>query len=66
MWSKRDILIFLAGAQVFHTFSHIVIALTQTLPINILGWNYTQHINIYMTLINLVVAVWLLWLAKKA
>lgn len=65
MWSKRDILMFLAGAQVFHTFSHIVIAFTHTLPINIFGWHYTQQTNLYMTIINFVVAAGLLWWAQK-
>jgi hypothetical protein len=56
---------FFAGAQLFHTLGHVVIALTHTLPIHIFGWNYTQHTNAYITLVNLAVAVWLVWWAQK-
>lgn len=65
MWSKKEIVIFCAGAQAFHTLSHIIISMTGTLPIHVFGMIVTQQFNLYAIIINAVVTVGLLWWSSK-
>ena len=65
MWSKKEILIFLAGAQTFHTLSHIIIALTDTLPIKFWSITWTQQLNLIAITMNFIVMLGLLWWAAK-
>lgn len=61
MCSKRDTLIFLAGAQTFHTLSHIIINFTDTLPIKFFSIMWTQQLNVFAIILNALVAVGLFW-----
>ena len=57
----RDIIIFLTGAQAFHTLGHILIRFTHTLPIKVCGINWTQKLNNFAVVINLLITVALFW-----
>lgn len=65
MCSKRDVVIFVAGAEAFHTLSHLVLNFSNTLPINAFGMTWTQHLNLYAIAINIIITVALLWWASK-
>lgn len=62
---QYHLLIFLAGAQAFHTFSHIFIAFVGILPLHIYGIEYTQKLNLIVTIINCLILAVLLWWASK-
>ncbi len=61
MCTKRDALVFLAGAQVFHTISHVIINFTDTLPIKVFSITWTQQLNVLAIAINGLVTVGLFW-----
>jgi len=63
MWTTKEIFIFFAGAQAFHTLSHIFFALSGVLPIRFWGITWTQQSNLYAIIINGLITVVLLWLA---
>ena len=65
MCSKRDVIIFFAGAQVFHTLSHIILNFTDTLPINVFSITWTQQLNVAAIAINGLITVGLLWWSSK-
>lgn len=65
MISLRDVIIFLAGAQAFHTISHIAIGYLHILPIKIFGINWTQQLNLFAIIINAVITILLLWWVSK-
>lgn len=67
MFTKRDILIFLAGAEAFHTFSHIIIAYHRMLPMKLLKYvyiNWTAQFGPWLIMVNLLITVLLLWWAS--
>jgi len=61
MWSTRDIILFLAGAEAFHTLSHIVIAFSGLLPIKICSITWTKQLNVLGIVINALITAGLLW-----
>lgn len=61
----RDVVIFFAGAQFFHTISHIVLACVIQFPIHMNFMVLTSTFNFYAILFNAVVTVVLLWWARK-
>lgn len=65
MWSKKDILIFLAGAQTFHTLTHIILGMSNTLPIQFFSITWTTQLNIIAIVLNVIITVGLLWWAHK-
>lgn len=65
MWSKKEIIIFLAGAEAFHTLSHIAINLSGALPIHWFFITWDQQLNITAIIINAVVTLLLLWWSSK-
>lgn len=65
MWTKKDIIIFLAGAEAFHTLSHIVINFSGLLPITLFSITWTQSLNMLGIVINALITVGLLWWASK-
>lgn len=64
-WSKRDWLIFAAGAQAFHTFSHFILGISVSLPIQIVSFSFTQGYNLWTIIINGANTHLLLWLVSK-
>lgn len=64
-WSKRDWLIFAAGAQAFHTFSHFMLGVSGSLPIQVFSFSFTQEYNLWTIIINAATTLLLLWLASR-
>lgn len=65
MFSLKNILIFLAGAQFFHTLSHIVLPYFVKLPLETNVVSLTPSLNMWAIIINAVITVVLLWCATK-
>lgn len=65
MWSKREIIIFFTGAQAFHTLSHILIGMSDILPIKFIGINWTSKFNIYAIIINGIITLGLFYWAEQ-
>jgi len=66
MWSKKEILIFLAGAAVFHTLSHIFLPMVISLPMQVSFFTFTDQMNIFAIIVSAVIAIGLLWWADKS
>lgn len=65
MWSQKEIIIFLAGAQSFHTLTHIIINLTDMLPIKFCSINWTRQLNMAAIFINALITAGLFyWIYK--
>lgn len=65
MFSFRDFIIFLAGAEFFHTLSHIIMIFFVNLPLNIKFMTLTPTINLWAIVINAIITIALLWWATK-
>lgn len=65
MCSLRDVVIFLAGAEFFHTLSHIILPYFITLPINMNFIQFTPTLNYSAIVINALITIGLLWWACK-
>lgn len=65
MWSKKEILIFLTGAQTFHTLIHIIMSFSGTLPINFFFINWSFQLNLIGIIINALVTMALFWWVSK-
>lgn len=65
MFSKKQWVIFAAGAAAFHTLSHLVIQYSDTLPIQIYSFELTSQLNMMIILINAVITAGLLWWVSK-
>jgi hypothetical protein len=64
-WTTRDIFIFLAGAEAFHTLSHVLINVSGTLPITFFNITWTQQLNLLAIIINGAITIGLLiWAAR--
>lgn len=57
MWSKKEIIIFVAGAQTFHTLTHILINFTGTLPIKFFFINWTWGLNFIGIIVNILITI---------
>lgn len=66
MWSKRDTLIFLAGAFAFHAFSHLTMHFAHMLPVTFYGITLTYSLNLYATVASTLIAIVFLWWASRA
>lgn len=64
MYTTREFILLLAGAQTFHTVSHIIIMYTGTLPIKVCSFNWTKQSNLWAIIINAVITVALFWWAS--
>lgn len=63
MYSKRDLAIFSAGALASHTFSHIFIHISHTLPIRVFSYTFTAQMNVVAIILNALATVGMLYLA---
>lgn len=61
----RDVVIFLAGAQFFHTISHVLLPFFGLLPLNMKFMVLTSTVNVWAIVINGVITLLLLWWATK-
>ena len=65
MCSKKNIIVFFAGAEAFHTLGHIIIGMSGMLPIKFFSILWTQNLNIVGIIINAVITMGLLYWASK-
>jgi hypothetical protein len=63
--SKRDIVIFLAGAEFFHTIFRIVMPHVINFPIVLPFVVVTETMNNYAIGVNAVITILLLWYARR-
>ena len=63
----RDALVFFAGAEAFHTLSHVWLGLSGMLPMEIQfpSITITQDLNVFVIVVNALVTVGLLYGAKR-
>lgn len=65
MFSLKNVLIFFAGAEFFHTLSHILLPLFVELPLKTKVIHLTSTLNIWAIIINAIITLGLLWWATK-
>lgn len=65
MFSLKNVLIFFAGAEFFHTLSHILLPFFVKLPLETKIIYLTPTLNIWAIIINAIITLGLLWWAKK-
>lgn len=65
MWTKKEWIIFLAGAATLHTLTHISLQFTTILPINYFGIELTPQLNIYVSVISVIITAGLFWWAQS-
>lgn len=65
MCTKRDVLIFVAGAVFFHMLSHIMLPFIVPLPINMGFMILTKMMNMWIIVTNAVITLALLWFAGR-
>jgi hypothetical protein len=61
----KNILIFLAGAEFFHTFVHVMLAYVNRFPIDMKLTVLTSSLNIWGIIINGLITIGLLWWASR-
>lgn len=65
MFSLRDLVVFLAGVEFFHTVVHILLPHFIAFPIEMKHMAFTTSMNLWAIAINAVLTIALLWLAAK-
>ncbi|MFA6066487.1 MAG: hypothetical protein WC707_04895 [Candidatus Babeliaceae bacterium] len=66
MFSKKNIIMFFAGAEAFHTLAHIVVSRAGMLPIKFFSILWTQNMNLtWGILFNGVITIGLLYWASQ-
>lgn len=65
MFSFRDLIVFLAGAEFFHTLSHIILPFFITLPMDLKFIVLTNNMNMFAIIINAIITLLLLWWSYK-
>ncbi len=65
MFTTKELVIFFAGAEAFHTISHILIGYLHILPIKLFSITWTQQLNFWAIIINAVITALLLWWASR-
>ncbi len=65
MWSKREIIIFFAGAEAFHTLVHIFFSFAVQLPIQVFTISLTPQLNMFAIVLNLIITIGLIWWANS-
>lgn len=65
-WTNKEILIFLAGAEAFHTLTHVLIGFSGALPIKLFYINWTQQLNLLAVIINGALTIGLLLWASRS
>lgn len=65
MLKLRDVVIFIAGAEFFHTLTHIILPHFVTLPLDLKFMMFTPSLNIWAIVINAVITIALLWWASR-
>lgn len=65
MFSKRDIVIFFAGVEAFHAWTHLAFYLSGLLPLKIFSFILTPQLTLISAFINAVICLGLLYWASK-
>lgn len=65
MCTKRDVVIFLAGAATLHTICHIITPAIIPLPLHVLSFNFTAQMNMLAIVVNALIAIGLLYWAYR-
>lgn len=65
MWTKREHIIFWAGAFGFHTLSHVMIQFSSALPIQFWGITLTYNLNMFAIIGSTLITIALLWWASR-
>ena len=65
MLKLRDVVIFVAGAEFFHTLSHIILPYFITLPLDMKFMMFTPVWNVWAIIINAIITIILLWWAYR-
>ncbi len=65
MCKLRDIVIFVAGAEFFHTLSHIALPYIVPMPLHVFNMVLTYDTNMWIIGINTIITIALLWWASK-
>lgn len=61
----RDVVIFLAAAEFFHTLGHVVMSYVVNFPLDVKFMVMTSTMNNYAIGVNAIITVLLLWWAKN-
>lgn len=61
----KNILIFLAGAEFFHTFVHVMLAYVNQFPLDMKFIILTSTLNMWGIIINGLITIVLLWWASR-
>lgn len=64
-FSNKEWIIFFAGAEAFHTLSHILLGYLHVLPIKFFSITWTKQLNYLGIIINALITVGLLWWASR-
>ena len=65
MCSKRDSIVFLAGAAAFNTLIHLVLTISGTLPIRMFNMAIDKQFNMIAMVISAAITAGLVWWACK-
>jgi len=65
MWTKREVIIFLAGVEAFHTLSHLTLSVSGQLPMRVFGFTLTAGRNAWAIVVNAAITAALLWWAGR-
>ena len=65
MWTKREIVIFFAGFEAFHTLSHLALSVSGQLPIRVFGFTVTAGLNAWAIAVNAAITAAVLWWAAR-
>ncbi len=65
MWTKREVIIFFAGVEAFHTLSHLAMAVSGTLPVRFFGFTVSAGLNAWAIVVNAAITAALVWWASR-
>ena len=65
MWTKREVVIFFAGVEAFHTLSHLTLSVSGELPMRVFGFTLTAGRNAWAIALNAAITAALLWWAGR-
>ena len=67
MCTKKEVIIFFAGAEAFHTFGHLMLEISGLLPLHPswLPFALTPQLNAFAIAVNALITIGLLYWASK-
>ena len=63
-FTKKEWIIFFAGAEAMHTVSHALLYFSGGLPMTFYSWVITAQLNAWAVIINAFITIGLLWWAQ--